>query len=177
MFACKLINAGKKITFAKFQQRSIKNFTQFNTGIQYCSRISGQKNGSDVALRERYSGAESSREQWILTKNQQFSERHSSSAESSGFQPKISSFQLPYQRHSSSANCARELFEGSNRLASLLVCTQTKSFWLGVANFLSDVISQVVLGHFGSCYLAYLTAGPKYFAEAFIGNYARVQVF
>jgi len=26
-----------------------------------------------------------------------------------------SSFQLPYKRHSSSANCARELFKGSNR--------------------------------------------------------------
>ena len=39
------------------------------------------------------------------------------------FRPKTSSFRLPYQHHSSSAICARELFKGSNRLASLLVCT------------------------------------------------------
>jgi len=31
-----------------------------------------------------------------------------------GFQPKTSSFRLPYQRHSSSAECARELFKSSN---------------------------------------------------------------
>jgi len=34
-----------------------------------------------------------------------------------GFQPKTSSFRLPYQRHSSSANCTRELFMSSNRPA------------------------------------------------------------
>jgi len=31
-----------------------------------------------------------------------------------GFQPKTSSFWLPYQPHSSSANCARDLFKSSN---------------------------------------------------------------
>jgi len=51
------------------------------------------------------------------------------------FRPKNSGFRLPYQRHSSSANCARELFKGSNGSASLLVCTR-KNFWLGVADFL-----------------------------------------
>jgi len=50
--------------------------------------------------------------------------------------PKTSSCQLPYQRHSSSADCARELFKGSNRSASLLVCTWKKNFWLGVTDFL-----------------------------------------
>jgi len=52
------------------------------------------------------------------------------------FQPKTSSFWLPYQCHSSSAHCARELFKGSNGLASLLVCTWKKNFWLGVADCL-----------------------------------------
>jgi len=36
------------------------------------------------------------------------------------FQPKTSSCQLPYQRPSSSADCARELFNGSNGSASLV---------------------------------------------------------
>jgi len=35
------------------------------------------------------------------------------------FQPKNSSFRLPYQRLSSSADCARELFKGSNGSTSL----------------------------------------------------------
>jgi len=47
-----------------------------------------------------------------------------------------SSFQLPYQHPSSSADCARELFMGSNGSASLVDCTQKKFFWLGVADFL-----------------------------------------
>jgi len=51
------------------------------------------------------------------------------------FRPKTSSFQLPYQRHSSSANCARELFKGSNRSASLLVCTRKKIFCWGLQIF------------------------------------------
>jgi len=44
---------------------------------------------------------------------------------------KNSSFQLPYQCPSSSANCARELFKGSNGLAGLVDCTW-KNFSLGV---------------------------------------------
>jgi len=36
---------------------------------------------------------------------------------------KNSSFRLPYQCPSSSADCARELFTGSNGSASLLDCT------------------------------------------------------
>ena len=52
------------------------------------------------------------------------------------FQPKTSSFRLPYQCHCSSANCARELFKDSNRSASILVCTQKKNFWLGIADCL-----------------------------------------
>jgi len=38
---------------------------------------------------------------------------------------------LPYQRPSSSADCARELFKGTNRSARLLVCTQKKFFGWG----------------------------------------------
>jgi len=52
------------------------------------------------------------------------------------FQPKTSSFRLPYQCHSSSAYCTRDLFKGSNRSASLLAGTWNKIFWLGVADFL-----------------------------------------
>jgi len=45
-----------------------------------------------------------------------------------GIQPKTSSFQLLYQRHSSSADCARELFKGSNGSDSLLVCNGKNFF-------------------------------------------------
>jgi len=48
---------------------------------------------------------------------------------------KNSSFRLPYLRHSSSANCARELFKGSNRSASLVDCTRNKVFGWGVRIF------------------------------------------
>jgi len=48
---------------------------------------------------------------------------------------KISSFRLSYQRPSSSADCARELFQGSNGSASLVDCTRKKFFWLGCADF------------------------------------------
>jgi len=41
---------------------------------------------------------------------------------------KNSSFRLPFQRPSSSANCARELFKGLNRSASLVDCTRKKIF-------------------------------------------------
>jgi len=41
---------------------------------------------------------------------------------------KTSSCRLPHQRHSSSADCARELFKGSNGSASLLVCTRSVFF-------------------------------------------------
>jgi len=46
------------------------------------------------------------------------------------FQPKNRSFRLLYQRPSSSADCARELFNGSNRSASLLDALQ-KNFLVG----------------------------------------------
>ena len=49
------------------------------------------------------------------------------------FRIKNNSFRLPYQRPSSSADCARELFNGSNGLASLVDCTRKKIFWLGVS--------------------------------------------
>jgi len=51
------------------------------------------------------------------------------------FRKKNSSFQLPYQRPSSSADCARELLNGSNGSASLIDCTQKKVFGLGVRIF------------------------------------------
>ena len=59
-----------------------------------------------------------------------------------------SSFRLPYQRPSSSADCARELLKGSNGSASLVDCTRKKIFRLGVRIFVTDVISEVVLGSF-----------------------------
>ena len=52
------------------------------------------------------------------------------------FRKKNSSFRLPYQRPSSSADCARELFNGSNGSASLVDCTRQKKFCLGGAGFL-----------------------------------------
>jgi len=48
---------------------------------------------------------------------------------------KNSSFRLPYQRPSSSADCARELFKGSNGSASLVDYTRNKMFWLKVRIF------------------------------------------
>ena len=48
---------------------------------------------------------------------------------------KNSSFQLPYQRPSSSADCARELFNGSNGSSSLVDCTRKKNFAWGVQFF------------------------------------------
>ena len=51
------------------------------------------------------------------------------------FRPKNSSFWLPYQRHSSTADCAKELFSGSNGLASLLDCTRKKFFGWGLRIF------------------------------------------
>jgi len=48
---------------------------------------------------------------------------------------KNSSFWLPYQRPSSSADCARELFKGSNGSASLVDCTWKKFFGWGLRIF------------------------------------------
>jgi len=52
------------------------------------------------------------------------------------FSQKNSSFRLPYQRPSSSADCARELFNGSKGSASLVDYTRKKIFCLGGAGFL-----------------------------------------
>jgi len=62
-----------------------------------------------------------------------------------GNRPKTSSFRLPYQRHSSYADCARKLFKPPKDSASLLVPTRNNFFW---CYFVSDVISEVVLGPF-----------------------------
>jgi len=51
------------------------------------------------------------------------------------FSQKNSSFWLPYQHLSSSADCARELFNGSNGSASRVDCTQKKLFAWGVRVF------------------------------------------
>ena len=51
------------------------------------------------------------------------------------FCKKNSSFRLPYQRPSSYADCARELFNGSNGSASLVDCTQKIIFAWGVRVF------------------------------------------
>jgi len=48
------------------------------------------------------------------------------------FRPKTSSCQLPSQRPGSSADCARELFMGSNGSASFLACTRKKFFGWGL---------------------------------------------
>jgi len=68
------------------------------------------------------------------------------------FSQKNSSFWMLYQRPSSSADCARELFNGSNGLASLVDCSQKNIFCLGGAGFfVSDVISRglsATLAHF-----------------------------
>jgi len=61
---------------------------------------------------------------------------------------KNSSFWLPYQRPSSSADCAGELLNSSNGSASLVDCTRKKFFGWGCGLFVSDVISEVVLGSF-----------------------------
>jgi len=60
------------------------------------------------------------------------------------FSQKNSSFQLPYYCPSSSADCAGELFNGSNGSASLVDCTRKKSLPGGCGFFVSDVISEVV---------------------------------
>jgi len=59
---------------------------------------------------------------------------------------KNSSFQVPYQCPSSSADRARDLFKDSNGLASLVDCTWKKFFVEGCRFFVSDVISEAVLG-------------------------------
>jgi len=61
---------------------------------------------------------------------------------------KNNSFRLPYQRSSSSVDCTRELFNGSNGSASLVEYTRKKVFGWGCGFFVTDVISEVVLGSF-----------------------------
>jgi len=67
----------------------------------------------------------------------------------SDFRKKNSSFRLPYQHPSTSADCTRELFNGSNGSASLVDCTQKIFLLWGCGFFVSDVISGGLLGHFG----------------------------
>jgi len=64
------------------------------------------------------------------------------------FSLKTSSFRLPYQRPSSSTDCARELFKDSNGLASLVDYTPKKFLVGGCRFFVTDIISEVVLGLF-----------------------------
>ena len=61
---------------------------------------------------------------------------------------KNSNFWLPYERPSSSADCPRELFNGSNGSTSLVDCTRKKFLVGGCRFFVTDVISEVVLGSF-----------------------------
>jgi len=79
-------------------------------------------------------------------------------------QPKSSSFWLHYQRHSSSADCARELFKGSNGSASLLLCTWKNILVGGCGFFVSDVISEVVFGPF---WLMLPGLGPNCYTKVF----------
>jgi len=62
------------------------------------------------------------------------------------FSLKNSSFRLPYQHPSSSVDCAKELFKGSNGLATLVDCTRKKLLVGGCGFFVTDVISEVGLG-------------------------------
>jgi len=66
------------------------------------------------------------------------------------FRKKNSSFRLPYQRPSSSADCAGELFNGSNGLSDQSSRLPSKKIFLpgGCVFFVSDIISEVVLGSF-----------------------------
>jgi len=65
------------------------------------------------------------------------------------FRPKKQQFSVAYQRSSSSADCTRELFNGSSGLTSLIDCTQKKNFLVGRCGFfMTDVISKVVLRSF-----------------------------
>ena len=76
-----------------------------------------------------------------------------------------SSFWLPYQRPSSSADCAGELFNGSNGSASLVDCTRKKKILPGGCRFfVSDVISEVVLGSF---WIMLPGVGPNHWAKVF----------
>jgi len=75
-----------------------------------------------------------------------------------GFQPKTSSFRLPYQHHSSSAKCARELFKVSNGSTSLLDCTKKNFLVGGCEFFVSNVVSEIVFGPF---WLMLLCLGPN----------------
>ena len=59
---------------------------------------------------------------------------------------KNGSFRLPYQRPSSSVSCTSELFKGSNGSASLVDCTQKHFLVGGCRFFVTDIISEVVLG-------------------------------
>jgi len=70
------------------------------------------------------------------------------------FCKKNNSFRLPYQRPSSSADCARELFNGSNRSASLVDCNWKKIFCLGGVVFCEWCHKWRTLGHLGPLCLA-----------------------
>ena len=85
------------------------------------------------------------------------------------FRPKTSSFQLPYQCHISSVDGTRELFNGSNGLDSLLVCTRKKIFLFGGCRFfVSDVISEVVFGPF---WLMLPRLGPNRYSKVFCSSF------
>jgi len=60
------------------------------------------------------------------------------------FRPKKQQFLIALRK----CDCARELFKGSNGLASLVDCTQKKLGGCGCGFFVSDVISEAVLGSF-----------------------------
>jgi len=77
---------------------------------------------------------------------------------------KNSSFRLPYQRPSSSADCARELFNGSNGSANLVDSTWKNFLVGGCGFFVTDVMSEVVLGSF---WLMLTGLGPNRYAKVF----------
>jgi len=68
---------------------------------------------------------------------------------------KNSNFQLPYQHPSSSADCARELFNGSKQIGQSSRLHSKKKFLPGGCGFsVSEVISAELLGHLGPLCLA-----------------------
>jgi len=70
------------------------------------------------------------------------------------FSKKNTDMHVALRGNLSRSGSAADLVEASKDAASLLVCTLTKFFWLGVQIFLSDVISGGLLGHLDPPYLA-----------------------
>jgi len=67
---------------------------------------------------------------------------------------KSSSLHVFVRGNISATDCARELFKPLKDSASLRVCSEKNLLVLGFVFFVGDVISEVVLGLFGTLHLA-----------------------